>query len=210
LELSQELLARLTGIGVATISRWERGRLLQNRALDNFLRVFFVVPEARRVLQATQQDPTLGTTVKANPSESSSIRPVQRFSSEEHDAIVEAFRKVDSRIQTCHRPNGAKPSEGYTHIHGPSRRPTPPRCVGHPLVVERVNGWVGFREPLGKRLNAVKRHDARIQQDPLGYSHVSIGGHKYVLIPSTILERWGSFENFAREVIKECQELDIW
>ena len=37
LELSQERLAQLTGIGVATISRWERGRLLQNRAMDNLL-----------------------------------------------------------------------------------------------------------------------------------------------------------------------------
>lgn len=39
LELSQERFAQLTGIGVATISRWERGRLLQNRAMDNYLRL---------------------------------------------------------------------------------------------------------------------------------------------------------------------------
>lgn len=39
LELSQERFAQLTGIGVATISRWERGRLLQNRAMDNLLRL---------------------------------------------------------------------------------------------------------------------------------------------------------------------------
>lgn len=39
LELSQERFSQLTGIGVATISRWERGRLLQNRAMDNLLRL---------------------------------------------------------------------------------------------------------------------------------------------------------------------------
>jgi len=39
LDLSQERFAQLTSIGVATISRWERGRLLQNRAMDNYLRL---------------------------------------------------------------------------------------------------------------------------------------------------------------------------
>lgn len=39
LGLSQDQLATLTGIGVASISRWERGRLLQNRAHDNLLRL---------------------------------------------------------------------------------------------------------------------------------------------------------------------------
>jgi len=37
--LTQEEFARLTGIGQATISRWERGRLVQNRAMDNYLRL---------------------------------------------------------------------------------------------------------------------------------------------------------------------------
>jgi putative zinc finger/helix-turn-helix YgiT family protein len=36
---SQEEFADLTGIGVATISRWERGRLLQSRAHDRYLRL---------------------------------------------------------------------------------------------------------------------------------------------------------------------------
>jgi DNA-binding transcriptional regulator YiaG len=30
---------RLTGIGEATISRWERGRILPNRAMDRYLRL---------------------------------------------------------------------------------------------------------------------------------------------------------------------------
>src|SRR4051794_36342695 len=32
LGLTQEEFSRLTGLGVATVSRWERGRLVQNRA----------------------------------------------------------------------------------------------------------------------------------------------------------------------------------
>ncbi len=39
LGLSQVEFAQLTGFGEATISRWERGRLLQNRANDRYLRL---------------------------------------------------------------------------------------------------------------------------------------------------------------------------
>jgi putative zinc finger/helix-turn-helix YgiT family protein len=39
LRLTQEEFAHLTGIGLATISRWERGRLVQNRAMDRYLRL---------------------------------------------------------------------------------------------------------------------------------------------------------------------------
>ena len=36
---TQTEFARLTGIGEATISRWERGRILPNRAMDRYLRL---------------------------------------------------------------------------------------------------------------------------------------------------------------------------
>lgn len=39
LEMTQKQFSDLTGIGEATLSRWERGRLLQCRAYDNFLRL---------------------------------------------------------------------------------------------------------------------------------------------------------------------------
>jgi putative zinc finger/helix-turn-helix YgiT family protein len=45
LDMSQSEFARLTGIGVATLSRWERGRLLQTKALDRYLRVLGAFPE---------------------------------------------------------------------------------------------------------------------------------------------------------------------
>ena len=48
---SQERFAQLTGIGVATISRWERGRLLQNRAMDNYLRLVGQSEENVRLLE---------------------------------------------------------------------------------------------------------------------------------------------------------------
>jgi HTH-type transcriptional regulator/antitoxin MqsA len=36
---TQAEFARLTGIGEATVSRWERGRMLPNRAMDRYLRL---------------------------------------------------------------------------------------------------------------------------------------------------------------------------
>lgn len=39
LKMTQAELARLTGIGEASISRWERGQLIQSRAFDRYLRL---------------------------------------------------------------------------------------------------------------------------------------------------------------------------
>jgi putative zinc finger/helix-turn-helix YgiT family protein len=51
LGLSQEEFARLTGIGVATLSRWEQSRLIQTRSLDAYLHVLDAIPAAIRVLE---------------------------------------------------------------------------------------------------------------------------------------------------------------
>ena len=51
LNLSQTEFARLTGIGEATISRWERGRLLQNRAHDRYLRLLSSNPQNLTLLE---------------------------------------------------------------------------------------------------------------------------------------------------------------
>ena len=50
--LSQAQFSKLTGIGEATISRWERGRLLQNRANDRYLRLLSSLPDSMQVLQS--------------------------------------------------------------------------------------------------------------------------------------------------------------
>lgn len=48
---SQPQFAKLTGIGEATISRWERGRLLQNKAMDRYLRLLDRNPGNVRILK---------------------------------------------------------------------------------------------------------------------------------------------------------------
>jgi putative zinc finger/helix-turn-helix YgiT family protein len=57
LGLSQAELAKLTGIGEATISRWERGRLLQNKAMDRYLRLLAANPENVQTLKGVQRGP---------------------------------------------------------------------------------------------------------------------------------------------------------
>ena len=50
LGLTQQHLADLLGIGVQTLSRWETGGQIQQRAFDRMLRAFFTVPELRQAL----------------------------------------------------------------------------------------------------------------------------------------------------------------
>ncbi len=52
LRLTQEEFSRLTGIGLATISRWECGRLVQNRAMDRYLRLLKDNPASVRYLKS--------------------------------------------------------------------------------------------------------------------------------------------------------------
>lgn len=50
LDLNQEELAEQLGVAKETISRWETGAMIQSRAMDNFLRLFFASAEARDLL----------------------------------------------------------------------------------------------------------------------------------------------------------------
>ncbi len=61
LDADQKQLAERLGVAKETISRWETGALIQSRAMDNLLRVFFALPEVRDVLIGQDQDPLLGT-----------------------------------------------------------------------------------------------------------------------------------------------------
>jgi putative zinc finger/helix-turn-helix YgiT family protein len=51
LGLSRAELARLTGLGEATIARWERGSLIQNEANDRYLKLLAHKDNVRRLKQ---------------------------------------------------------------------------------------------------------------------------------------------------------------
>ena len=63
LGLKQQELAERMGVAPETISRWVTGALIQSRAMDNLLRLYFALPEVRGVLRGVHQDPQLGTEV---------------------------------------------------------------------------------------------------------------------------------------------------
>jgi putative zinc finger/helix-turn-helix YgiT family protein len=62
LGLQGKELAQRLGVAKETISRWETGMMIQSRAMDNFLRAYFAVPELRAVLLGPNQDASLGAT----------------------------------------------------------------------------------------------------------------------------------------------------
>src|SRR5437870_11061577 len=64
LGLKQQELAERLGVAPETISRWVNGALIQSRAMDNLLRLFFALPQVRDVLLGASQDPQLGTEVR--------------------------------------------------------------------------------------------------------------------------------------------------
>lgn len=56
LGLSQKQVAERLGIAEATLSRWVSKQVIQSRAMDNYLRVFFQFPEVRTALAAVSLD----------------------------------------------------------------------------------------------------------------------------------------------------------
>jgi putative zinc finger/helix-turn-helix YgiT family protein len=73
LDLKQQELAERLGVAPETISRWVNGFLIQTRAMDNLLRLFFALPEVRSVLRGASQDPQLGTEVRPQAADSSAF-----------------------------------------------------------------------------------------------------------------------------------------
>lgn len=63
LNLTQKQLARVLAIAEATLSRWETGAQIQQRAMDRLLRLFFEFPEFCAVLEDENAVRTLGQTV---------------------------------------------------------------------------------------------------------------------------------------------------
>jgi putative zinc finger/helix-turn-helix YgiT family protein len=67
LGLKQQEVAERLGVAPETISRWVNGALIQSRAMDNLLRLYFALPEVRAVLRGAEQDPNLGIVVDQGP-----------------------------------------------------------------------------------------------------------------------------------------------
>lgn len=60
LGLTQKQFATLLGIGEATVSRWETGAQIQQRAMDRFLRLCFASPAAVELLRSDFQPSAKG------------------------------------------------------------------------------------------------------------------------------------------------------
>ena len=54
LNLTQKELAERLGIAEATLSRWLTDTQIQSRAMDNLLRLYFALPEARKLLHGAE------------------------------------------------------------------------------------------------------------------------------------------------------------
>ena len=67
LGLTQKTLAAHLQIAEATLSRWETGAQIQQRAMDRFLRVFFLSAEVRSILGALGQGRTADSHTAAAP-----------------------------------------------------------------------------------------------------------------------------------------------
>ena len=59
-DLNQQEVAKRLGVAPETISRWVNGVLIQSRAMDNLLRVYFAFPQVQVALRGANQDPDLG------------------------------------------------------------------------------------------------------------------------------------------------------
>jgi hypothetical protein len=67
LKLRQRDAAEQLGVAPETISRWLTGTMIQSRAMDNFLRVFFGCSEVRKHLSGVGQDRDFGSCVQPAP-----------------------------------------------------------------------------------------------------------------------------------------------
>ncbi len=56
-------LAERLGVSEESVYQWESGLQIQSRAIDNLLRLYFALPNARAFLSGAKQHPELGLTV---------------------------------------------------------------------------------------------------------------------------------------------------
>jgi len=111
LGMTQEQFTKLTRIGEATICRWERGRLLQNPAMDRYLRLVALSEDNVRFLKGLEKDGPL--TAPAAPRQEAG-RPVA-----DHHAFT----------------------IGLWHRFGPHGRETPEQIIERKRKEIVANGW---------------------------------------------------------------------
>lgn len=107
LDLSQKDAAQCLGVAPETLSRWLCGAIIQSRAMDNLLRIFFASPEVRQNLKAAERNPSFGEAVNegmaenAPPAQGSRSRRAPFPMLEKHGQI-ERSREVARVIQEQH------------------------------------------------------------------------------------------------------------
>lgn len=130
----------------------------------------------------------------------------------DHDAVVDAFqreavRRGDPILRICYRAGDA----GYTHIHGPHQPYGTERCTTHAIVVEKFNGTVGLRAPIGQQLGGVLRPDVPITAHPLGQSAGAFGRdftHGFDI--QHIMRTWSTLDAFSRDVVAAFVTAHTW
>jgi putative zinc finger/helix-turn-helix YgiT family protein len=60
LHLTQKGLSEHLGVAEETLSRWTTGTVIQSRAMDNLMRIYFKFPQVREALSDTNHEAILG------------------------------------------------------------------------------------------------------------------------------------------------------
>lgn len=130
----------------------------------------------------------------------------------DHDAVVDAFQREAARrgdpvpLEVHDRAGDA----GYTHIHGPHQPRRPKRCRTYAVAVEKFNGTVALRAPIGQQLSGVRRPDVPITTHPLGYSVGPFGDFGYGFDIPHIMRVWTTLDAFAKDVIAAFAASNNW
>ena len=104
LGLSQKDAAERLGIAPETVSRWVCGSVIQSRAMDNLLRMFFASPEVREKLRGAERNHNLGETVnlglaRGAPPTQEIASSTTRFPFLERHGLIDWSRKVAEIIR---------------------------------------------------------------------------------------------------------------
>jgi putative zinc finger/helix-turn-helix YgiT family protein len=100
LGMSQREFAARLGVAEESVSRWETDALIQSRAVDRQIRVFFEFPEVREALGKFERGYSLGEAVKTEPAPSSGTNTMadEYGRGISQDALKQAFPDFVSMV----------------------------------------------------------------------------------------------------------------